>query len=578
MKWTVGTKIGSGFGLALLILMVIGVVSYRNTAKLTDTAGWVDHTHLVLEDLAGVIQGMTDAETGMRGYAITGLEPYLDPYKSGTAAVHRDLADVRKLTSDNNSQQTRLNALEPLVDQTLAWMNEINDAVKTKGPDAAHQMILSGKGKELMDAVRSDVGEMRNGENGEIPLLKVRTDDAAAGVQTMHMTIIGGTTAAIVVLSLAAFFITRNISVPLKEITATAERIAEGDLNVKVHSNGRRDEVGVLAQTFSRMSQSLREMAGVAEQIAAGDLRVKVTPQSKNDVLGNAFASMVENLRRMIAQFSETVNVLSTSANQISTSTTQLAAGAAETATAVSQATTTVEEVRQTAQLASQKAKLVSENAQKMTQISQTGNKSTDETIAGMNRIRKQVESIADTMVRLSEQGQTIGQIVTTVEDLSAQSNLLAVNASIEAAKAGEQGKGFAVVAQEVRSLAEQSKQATNQVKGILGDIQKATSAAVMATEQGSKAVEAGVHQAGQAGESIQALSGSVNEAAQAATQIAASSQQQLVGVDQVASAMENIKQASTQNVASAKQLEAAAHNLNDLGHKLKQTMEQYKT
>jgi methyl-accepting chemotaxis protein len=213
-----------------------------------------------------------------------------------------------------------------------------------------------------------------------------------------------------------------------------------------------------------------------------------------------------------------------------------------------------------------------------MTQISMAGIKSTDGTVAGMNRIRQQVESIADTMVRLSEQGQTIGQIVTTVEDLSAQSNLLAVNASIEAAKAGEQGKGFAVVAQEVRSLAEQSKQATNQVKGILGDIQKATSAAVMATEQGSKAVEAGVQQAGQAGESIQALSSSVNEAAQAATQIAASSQQQLVGVDQVASAMENIKQASTQNVASAKQLEAAAHNLNDLGHKLKQTMEQYKT
>jgi methyl-accepting chemotaxis protein len=180
------------------------------------------------------------------------------------------------------------------------------------------------------------------------------------------------------------------------------------------------------------------------------------------------------------------------------------------------------------------------------------------------------MEAIAESIVRLSEQGQTIGQIIATVEDLAAQSNLLAVNAAIEAAKAGEHGKGFGVVAQEVKSLAEQSRQATDRVRTILGDIQKATTAAVMATEQGGKAVEAGGAQTELAGESIATLAGSVTEAAQAATQIAASSQQQLVGLAQVAGAMENIKQASTQNVASAKQLEVAARNLNDLGQRLK--------
>jgi methyl-accepting chemotaxis protein len=179
-------------------------------------------------------------------------------------------------------------------------------------------------------------------------------------------------------------------------------------------------------------------------------------------------------------------------------------------------------------------------------------------------------------MMRLSEQTQTIGQIIATVEDLAAQSNLLAVNAAIEAAKAGEQGKGFAVVAQEVKSLAEQSRQATERVRTILGDIQKATTAAVMAAEQGGKAVEAGVQQTEVAGESIGLLAGSVAEAAQAATQIAASSQQQLVGMDQVAGAMENIKLASTQNVASARQLETSARNLNELGQRLRQLVESY--
>jgi methyl-accepting chemotaxis protein len=120
-----------------------------------------------------------------------------------------------------------------------------------------------------------------------------------------------------------------------------------------------------------------------------------------------------------------------------------------------------------------------------------------------------------------------------------------------------------------VKSLAEQSKQATTQVRSILGDIQKATSAAVLATEQGNKAVEAGVKQTGETGESIRLLAESIHEAAQAATQIAASSQQQMVGMDQVALAMENIKQASVQNVAGTKQAEVAAQGLHELGYKL---------
>jgi methyl-accepting chemotaxis protein len=132
-------------------------------------------------------------------------------------------------------------------------------------------------------------------------------------------------------------------------------------------------------------------------------------------------------------------------------------------------------------------------------------------------------------------------------------------------------------VAQEVKSLAEQSKQATAQVRTILNDIQKAMSGAVMATEQGSKAVEAGVKQSVGVGETIRMLTDSIAESAQAATQIAASSQQQLVGMDQVAAAMENIKQASAQNVAGMKQVETSAQNLHDLGQTLKRLVEQYK-
>jgi methyl-accepting chemotaxis protein len=285
----------------------------------------------------------------------------------------------------------------------------------------------------------------------------------------------------------------------------------------------------------------------------------------------------VEKLRSQIQQIIEGVNVLASSGSEIMASVSQLTSGAAETATSVSETTTTVEEVKQTAEVSSQKARHVSELGQRTLEISRAGLKSIEDTVNGMNRIREQMDSIADMVIRLSEQSQAIGEIIATVNDIAEQSNLLAVNASIEAAKAGEQGKGFAVVAQEIRSLAAQSKQATTQVRNILFDVQKAISSAVMATERGSKAVEEGVKLSTQAGESIDILAESVTEATNAAIQIAASSQQQLIGMDQVVSAMENIRESSLQMASSTKQTEKAAHNLHNLGERLQEIVKLYK-
>lgn len=574
IKSTVGMKIGAGFALALAILAVVGTIAYRGTGKLTDTAALVTHTHQVLENLASVTRALVDAETGQRGFIITGDDTYLEPYQTGVASLDRIFQQLKTLTKDNAAQQRRLAQMDPLLKERLASLKDGIAARREGGAEAGRAWVLRGAGKRNMDAIRAVLAEMAQEEE---TLLRERSADAEDTARTTRLTIVFGTGAAVLLLALAGAWITRNIAGPLRELSATAEAIAAGDLAVTVSAVDRSDEVGILAQTFARMIRSLRGMAEVADRIAAGDLRVKVQPQSERDQLGTSFAAMIENLRRLTADLSEGINVLASSANEISTSTTQFAASATETATAVGETTTTVEELRQTAQVSSQKAKTVSDTALRVAQAAQGGKSATDETAGGMGRIREQMESIAASMVRLSEQSQAIGQIVATVEDLAAQSNLLAVNAAIEAAKAGEQGKGFAVVAHEVRSLAEQSRQATAQVRTILTDIQRATGAAVMATEQGSKAVESGVRQAAQAGQSIQTLAGGVGEAAQAAAQISASSQQQLVGVDQVATAMENIKQASLQNVDSAKQLETAARDLKDLGGKLKQLAERYK-
>jgi methyl-accepting chemotaxis protein len=552
------------------------VVSYRTTTRLVDTAGLVAHTHQVLESLERLLSLLKDTETGQRGFVITGEERYLEPYKAALPLIERTLEEVRELSRDNPNQQRRFDLLEPPLKAKLAELAETIElrGNPQRGFDAARQVVISDVGKKFMDAVRSIVRDMENEENA---LLLQRSHDSQLSAEQTLRTIVGGTLAAIVLLSIVGFVITRNISGPLNQISGVAEKISQGDLSVDVADDGRGDEVGRLSRTFSRMTRTLREMAATAEQIAASDLRAKVTPQSEKDVLGNAFAAMVDNLRRATGELAEGVNVLAASAGEILASTSQVASSAIETGTAIAQTSTTVEEVKQTAQLSSQKARQVADSAQKATQIGHAGKKAVDASIDGMKHIQSQMESIAECVVRLSEQSQAIGEIIATVNDLAEQSNLLAVNAAIEAAKAGEQGKGFGVVAQEVKSLAEQSKQATGQVRTILSDVQKATTAAVLATEQGSKAVEAGVSQSTQAGDAIRLLADSLTEAAQAATQIAASSQQQLVGADQVAQAMANIKQASAQNVTGTKQAETAAHNLHGLGQKLKQLVVQYK-
>jgi len=266
----------------------------------------------------------------------------------------------------------------------------------------------------------------------------------------------------------------------------------------------------------------------------------------------------------------ETAQTLSAASAEILAATTQQAAGTAEEATAVQETSTTVEEVKQTVQVAAQKARGVAETAQKTAQVSQDGRRAVEDTVRGMQEAKGRMETLAERILALSEQGQAIGEIIATVNDLAEQSNLLAVNAAIEAARAGEAGKGFAVVAAEVKALADQSKQATAQVRGILNEIQRATQASVMAAEQGVKASETGAGIATRAGEAIRLLADSLTESAQAAQQILVSAQQQVAGMDQVALAMRNIQQASTQNMASTRQVERAAQDLNELAGRLK--------
>lgn len=339
----------------------------------------------------------------------------------------------------------------------------------------------------------------------------------------------------------------------------------------------------VVAVTFilaSNISKPLKKLANVALEISEGDLTIEIPIEKRSDEIGtlsNSINIMVRNLREQTKELVNVVNVLASSVSEITVTLSQVTSGATETSSAVSETTSTVEEVKQTVFLSNEKTKKVSNSSKESLEVAKVGQNATEESIEGMKHINVQMQAIAESILALSEQSQNISELIESVDNISEQSNLLAVNAAIEAAKAGEFGKGFSIVAQEIRNLSEQSKYATKQVRNILKDIQKATNTAVMTTEKGIKLVEKGVDDVSKAGDAIENLIENVNIAAQSVLQIETSSQQQLIGMDQVALAMEGINEASFQNVESMKQLEEATSNLQEMGQNLKKITERYK-
>lgn len=351
----------------------------------------------------------------------------------------------------------------------------------------------------------------------------------------------------------SSFRIQQRITKPLQRL-ADAARVASErrDYSIRVEKLSG-DEIGRLTDAFNQMLRTIEQRAGQLRS-ASDSLR-----EESRDLLKSAAA-------------------VGTSTGEIVDAVTQLGSGSARTAAAVSETTTTVEQARRTAEASSESAQAVSKNARHATDISRHGSEVARNAIEGMKRVSKQMATIAECMVRLSERTETIGEIIATVDDLADQSKLLAVNAAIEAAKAGEQGKGFTMVAQEVRSLAQQSREATGKVRSVLSDIAEGTAAAVMATKQGSQVVEDATNQSAEAGSVIERLAETVVGAAEASEQIARSSQEQAFGMDQIVLAMRNINEASGENLESTRHVENATRALLRLSAELKQCGERLET
>lgn len=323
----------------------------------------------------------------------------------------------------------------------------------------------------------------------------------------------------------------------------------------------------IFRQGVKRATVLADQKAEDAESISAGARAALIVGTLLALIIGVVAAVVLNN--SISRPLQETSSGIASGSAEILAATTEQAAGANETLAAVSETVATVVEVARTAEQATERARAVADSAHRAADLGKAGRRAVEDSIAGMQRVREQVESIGQSILSLADQAQAIGEITTSVTDIAEQTNLLALNAAVEAARAGEAGRGFAVVAGEIKGLAEQSKRSTVQVRQILGEIQRATSAAVMATEQGTKRTAAAGKQVTEAGEIIRSLAEAIDDAAQSSAQIVASAGQQALGMEQIRHAVENIQQATQQNLIASRQSEQAAQDLTGLGDKL---------
>ena len=369
-------------------------------------------------------------------------------------------------------------------------------------------------------------------------VVEVDSAEALVDIQKLRFRLQVTSILAVLIMVGFAYWLSRQLAGPLLEISLVASRVAEGDLSVSTDVSRGNDEVAVIVRSIQ---------------------------------------DMVARLRLQTSAIGGNTATISAATSQLTTSMTELASSVTETATAVAETSVTTEEVKQTSLLASQKAQIVADSSRRAVAVAADSQAATDKTLVDLARLQEQINAVAARMYRLSEQTRSVSAVVNVVDDISDQANLLAVNAAIEAAKAGEYGRGFAVVAQEIRELAERTRRATTEIPAILGEIERAAGAAVSATEVGTRSIEVVVAQSVAAGQLVRDLSAILGEAAQSATQILVSGQQQVVGMNQVAGAMDSIRIASAQNADSARGMQDTTRALEGVGKDLQAIIEWYK-
>ena len=608
--------IGSFLIIALITALVGGMgIYYLRQIEAADTRLYVSYT-VPLNELGEVATAFQRTRVNLRDLLLAKTpeeaQTYAATIKQLSAEIDKISATYQK-TILAKDMQALFDTYDKSYKEFLPFRDQIM-ALALADKKAEGLTYLRGDALAAAKAVEANIDAMQLMKTEQALATSEGNTATADQATTIMISII---VAAVLLAIVFGMIISNSIANPLGFLTRLARAISVGDLVRDVSEAEkdkvrlRKDEIGNISQAFDALINYMQGMGAAATAISNNDLSVNVTPKSAKDELGNAFFKMIANLQSVIGQVADSANSVASAAaqlakaseqsgeatNQIAITIQQVAKGTTEqtegvtrTAGSVEQMSRAIDGVARGAQeqanavtKASQVASRIStaieqvtSNAQAVTRdsaeaarYSRDGAKTVKETITGMETIRTKVGLSASKVEEMGTRSEEIGAIVETIEDIASQTNLLALNAAIEAARAGEQGKGFAVVADEVRKLAERSSLATKEIAGLIKGIQKTVSEAVSAMKESATEVESGVIRANSAGEVLnnileaaESVYKQAEEAGSAAARVSVAAGELVGAVDSVSAVIEENTAATEQMAANSSELTQSIENI----------------